>query len=252
MNKLLIPGIIGVTLGFTACGGKKGASGENAVIKTERDSASYAAGLSEGERMQAMLEQSHADTLLNKDLFLAGFNDFMKGKGNTRMNKEAADRVLRSFFGKIQQSASAQHDAELERFKKQHAAEKEASEKWMADNKSKPGVTTTLSGLQYKVDKKGSGPVAKLGDVVKVHYTGTLTDGTLVDSSRDKDAFEFELQPQGLIQGWIEALQLMNKGSRITLYVPYDLGYGEMGKAPKVPPYSVLIFDLELVDLKAQ
>jgi FKBP-type peptidyl-prolyl cis-trans isomerase len=249
MNKILVPAVIGLTFVFTACGGKKSAATGNVSIKTEKDSASYAAGLSEGERMQAMLQQSHADTLLNQELFLSGFNDYMRK--NPKFNKDIAERVLRTFFGKIQQSASAQHDVELEKFKKDHAAEKAAAEKWMEENKAKPGIQTTQSGLQYKVEKKGTGPNAKLGDVVKVHYTGKLIDGTLVDSSRDKDAFEFELQPQGLIQGWIEALQLMNKGSRLTLYIPYDLGYGDMGKAPKVPPYSVLVFDLELIDLKS-
>ncbi|HYG51244.1 MAG TPA: FKBP-type peptidyl-prolyl cis-trans isomerase N-terminal domain-containing protein, partial [Flavobacteriales bacterium] len=128
-SKILIPAVLGLTLVFAACGGKKGNKGENVEIKTAKDSASYAAGLSEGERMQTMLEQSHADTLLNQELFLAGFNDYMHK--NPKLNKDVAERVLRSFFGKIQQNASAKQEAELEQFKKEHAAEKEASEKWM-------------------------------------------------------------------------------------------------------------------------
>lgn len=190
--------------------------------------------------MLTMMQQSGADTIIDQDLFLKGFGDFMKK--NPGLSKELSQKVLMSFFGKLQ-------EAQMKKFQQENSGKREEGEKFLAENKNKPGVTTTLSGLQYEVVKKGSGPVIKIGDMVKVHYTGTLLDGSKVDSSRDLgEPYEFELQPSGLIQGWIEALQLMNKGAQYKLYIPFELGYGEMGKAPKVPPFSVLVFDLEIVD----
>lgn len=240
---LALPLITGVLL--ASCGGgKKKENNEKLNLKTAKDSASYAAGLSEGERMLAMMQQGGADTILTMETFLKGFNDYLNKKPG--MTKEQSQKVLMEFFGKIQ-------EAQVAKFKEEHKNELENGLKFLEENKTKPGVITTPSGLQYQVTKKGSGPIIKLGDVIKVHYTGTLQDGSKVDSSHDiGEPFEITLQPSGLIQGWIEALQLMNKGAQYKIWVPYELGYGEMGKAPKVPPYSVLIFDLEVVDHKPQ
>jgi len=239
MNKILMIAVLPVTVLMMSCGGKKKTETSTVNLKSSKDSASYAAGLNEGERMQTMMEQSGADTILDQELFLTGFNDYMRK--NPKLGKDVCQKVLMTFFGRLQQE-------QLNKFKNENGGKKEAHDKFLAENKAKPGVVTTPSGLQYQVVKKGKGPIVKIGDVVKVHYTGKLLDGSLVDSSREGDPYEFELQPTGLIQGWIEALQIMNKGSQYTLYIPYELGYGEMGKAPKVPPYAVLVFDLEVVD----
>lgn len=224
-----------------ACGGKKKKSAEQKVsLKTSKDSASYAAGLNEGERMYSMIQQTGADTIFDLKLFADGFADYIKQK--PALTKEQAQKALMNLFANLEKGRQ-----------NEFAGLKEEGEKFLADNAKKEGVTTTSTGLQYEVLKKGSGPVVKIGDVVKVHYTGTLLDGSKVDSSKDAgEPFEFELQPAGLIQGWIEALQLMNKGSVYKLYVPYELGYGDRGKAPKVPPFSVLVFELELVDHQAK
>ena len=235
--------ILPALLLIISCGGKKKAATTTVNLKSSRDSASYAAGLNEGERLFTMMQQSGADTILDQEIFLSGFSDYLHK--NPKLNKDVCQKVLMTFFGRLQQE-------QLNKFKSENGGKKEAHDKFLEENKAKKGVTTTISGLQYEVVKKGNGPIVKIGDVVKVHYTGKLLDGSLVDSSVGGDPYQFELQPTGLIQGWIEALQLMNKGAIYKLYIPYDLGYGEMGKAPKVPPFAVLVFDLEVVDHQAK
>ena len=111
----------------------------------------------------------------------------------------------------------------------------------------KEGVVTTESGLQYKVLKKGSGKSPAAKDKVKVHYTGTLTDGTQFDSSRDRgEPTSFGVNR--VIKGWTEALQLMKEGSQWELYIPADIAYGNVSR-PKIPGNSVLVFDVELIEV---
>lgn len=147
---------------------------------------------------------------------------------------------------------------ELEENDKKQKAEKEAQmkeaegkekpmyEKYLSDNKitAKP----TASGLIYVEVKKGSGPSPKETDVVKVHYTGKLMDGTTFDSSEGKEPVEFALNQ--VIKGWTEGLQLMKKGGKAKLILPSSLGYGPSGGGP-IPPYSPLVFDIELLDVKS-
>lgn len=123
-----------------------------------------------------------------------------------------------------------------------------AGEKFLTDNKGKDGVKTTDSGLQYKVEKEGDGAQPKADDTVKVHYTGKLIDGTVFDSSVERgEPVTFKVQE--VIPGWIEGLQLMKIGGKYTFYIPSKLGYGEFGAGPSIPPNSVLIFDVELLDI---
>ncbi|WP_257666319.1 FKBP-type peptidyl-prolyl cis-trans isomerase [Parapedobacter tibetensis] len=121
----------------------------------------------------------------------------------------------------------------------------QAGRKFLADNKLKPGVQTTTSGLQYKVVTKGGGIKPTLTDTVTAHYTGRLTDGTEFDSSYKRDEpITFDLLK--VIRGWTEGLQLMTEGSKYKFYVPYTLAYGIMDR-PRIPAGSVLIFDVELI-----
>ena len=122
------------------------------------------------------------------------------------------------------------------------------NEKFLAENKSKSGVTTTTSGLQYEVVKMGNGEKPTTESMVKVHYTGTLIDGTEFDSSvkRNQPA---EFPVSGVIAGWTEALQLMPVGSKFKLYIPQNLAYGENGAGEIIKPYSTLIFDVELLEI---
>jgi FKBP-type peptidyl-prolyl cis-trans isomerase FkpA len=125
--------------------------------------------------------------------------------------------------------------------------EKPALDKYINDNKIK--VQPTASGLYYIETKKGSGTSPKETDIVKVHYTGKLLDGTVFDSSVEKgQPIEFPLN--GVIPGWIEGLQLMKKGGKCTLVIPSAIAYGPRGTGP-IPPYSPLVFDIELIDIKA-
>ncbi len=127
------------------------------------------------------------------------------------------------------------------------AKEKAENLKYLEDNKAKKGVVTTENGLQYKVVKKGRGKLPKATDKVKVHYTGTLIDGTEFDSSyKRKEPAEFYLNQ--VIKGWTEGLQLMPVGSKYILYIPYNLGYGVQG-TKNIPPFATLIFEVELLKI---
>jgi FKBP-type peptidyl-prolyl cis-trans isomerase FklB len=124
-----------------------------------------------------------------------------------------------------------------------------AGEAFLAENAKKDGVKTTASGLQYKVVKSGSGKTPGLNDTVKVHYHGTLIDGTVFDSSVDRgEPVTFPVN--GVIPGWTEALQLMKVGDKWQLVIPAKLAYGENGAGGKIGPNSVLQFDVELLAIE--
>ncbi len=127
-------------------------------------------------------------------------------------------------------------------------AAKEAGETYLAENAKKDGVVTLPSGLQYIVLQEGSGKKPKATDSVKCHYEGFLTDGTLFDSSVQRgEPAVFGLQQ--VIAGWTEGLQLMQEGAKYRFFIPYMLGYGESGAGRSIPPYSALIFDVELIEV---
>lgn len=123
---------------------------------------------------------------------------------------------------------------------------KAAGQQFLAENKTKEGVITTASGLQYKVLQQGSGKQPTAQDRVTVHYAGTLIDGTPFDSSI-KRGQPATFGVNGVIRGWTEALQLMKEGDKWMLYIPYDLAYGERGSGAQIPPYSTLLFEVELI-----
>ena len=125
------------------------------------------------------------------------------------------------------------------------------SDAFMENNKLNEGVQVTESGLQYKVITMGDGPKPTAEDKVRVHYSGTLTDGTVFDSSYERgEPIEFNLR--GVIPGWTEGLQLMPVGSKFIFYIPYNLGYGSRGAGQDIPPFASLIFEVELLDIVTQ
>src|SRR6478735_5995613 len=142
----------------------------------------------------------------------------------------------------------AQKDMEA---KQKQAGEKNKTDgtKFLEDNKKKPGVKTTASGLQYKVEKEGTGAQPKATDMVTVNYRGTLIDGTEFDSSY-KRGQPATFPVNGVIKGWTEALQLMKQGAKYQLFIPANLAYGERAMGPDIGPNSTLIFDVELQDVK--
>jgi len=145
------------------------------------------------------------------------------------------------------QSAGSYVESVVSRLK--FGQNKEEGEKFLEENKLRDGVKVTESGLQYEVLTLGKGKKPTAESTVKVHYEGTLIDGTVFDSSYQRgEPIEFPLS--GVIQGWTEGLQLMPVGSKYKLYIPYQLGYGDRGAGQSIPPYSALIFTVELLDIK--
>jgi len=129
--------------------------------------------------------------------------------------------------------------------------EKKEGNAFLAANKKKPGIVTTASGLQYEVVTLGTGPKPTAEDTVVCHYRGTLINGQEFDNSYSRgEPISFPLN--GVIRGWTEGLQLMPKGSKYKFYIPSDLGYGDRGAGQDIPGGSALIFDVELIDIKAK
>jgi FKBP-type peptidyl-prolyl cis-trans isomerase FklB len=200
-------------------------------LKDLKDKASYSIGLNIG----FTLKRQNLD--LNSDAFMAGFKDATSGKKPLLTEQEVKDTMM-AFEKEMQQKQEA-------------AGQKSAAEgeKFLAENKTKEGVKTTASGLQYKVLKEGSGAQPKANDTVTVNYRGTLIDGTEFDSSY-KRGQPASFPVGGVIKGWTEALQLMKTGSKYQLFIPANLAYGERGAGRDIAPNSTLIFEVELLDVK--
>lgn len=202
------------------------------VFTNDVDSMSYALGINVGTDFAKNLKGIPGGKS-NIDLIIKGFNTAMKGD-SALMKSETATEYFKNYIAKAQTK-----DAEVK---------KAAGEKYLADNKAKEGVTTTASGLQYQVLVAKDGPKPSAIDTVKVHYTGTLIDGTKFDSSIDRgEPVSFPLNQ--VIPGWTEGVQLMSVGSKYKFVIPYNLGYGERGSGP-IPAFSTLIFEVELLDVK--
>ncbi|SFC22467.1 FKBP-type peptidyl-prolyl cis-trans isomerase FklB [Parapedobacter composti] len=205
------------------------ATNAHAQLKNQADSVAYAFGASIARDLkQAGLETINAAVLAQAvaDVF----------SGNDRLFDEGLEREL--IMGAIT-AAREKMDAKL----------RNEADEFMAGNQTRQGVNTTASGLQYEVIRAGEGEKPTVADTVTVHYKGQLRNGQVFDSSYDRgEPATFPLER--VIQGWIEGLQLMPAGSHYRLYVPYALGYGERGAGPDIPPYSPLIFDVELISVK--
>lgn len=177
---------------------------------------------------------------LNVDAFEKGFRDgYDKDEKKRALTEEQMRTVLESYQKKRQEEIVKETENKAK-------ANKEAGDKFLAENAKKQGVQTTPSGLQYKVISEGKGAKPKVTDTVTVHYEGKLIDGTVFDSSYERGG-PAEFKPDQVIKGWTEGLQLMPKGSKYEFYIPSELAYGEAG-APFIEPNSVLIFTIELLD----
>ena len=164
----------------------------------------------------------------------------LKG-GATLMTDAEQQTVRQAFIQKMTAAQQAQQKVAADKNKKD-------GEAFLAANKAKPGVKTTASGLQYEVMKEGTGKKPAATDQVKVHYVGTLIDGTKFDSSVDRgEPATFALN--GVIPGWTEALQLMPVGSKYKIVVPSSLGYGEKGTPGPIGPNATLVFEVELLEI---
>lgn len=212
---------------FTSCGSKT-----NVSLKSDVDSVSYAIGVSTGLGYKENLK-TLPGAEANVDALIAGFVQAIKGD-SIKMNMEEAREYMQKYF--VEASA------------KEANKTKEEGEKFLADNKTKSGVITTESGLQYQVITEGTGAKPTAEDHVKVHYTGTLLDGTKFDSSIDRgEPAEFPVSQ--VIKGWTEGLQLMPVGSKYIFWIPSDLAYGDRGAGQMIKPNSTLKFEVELLEI---
>lgn len=209
----------------------------NAKLKTNADSLSYAFGMFNFKQLQA-------DSIVVNPLLVAkAMMDSEKGKSS--MSDEIANGVIMSYLTR-RQAEMAERQAEQDKILyKDYIAE---NEEFLAKNKEKSGVIVTPSGLQYEVIKMGTGNKPTINSTVKVHYIGTMIDGTEFDSSVKRgEPAQFPLA--GVISGWTEALQLMPVGSKFKIYLPQDLGYGANAPGDPIKPFSTLIFEVELLDI---
>jgi FKBP-type peptidyl-prolyl cis-trans isomerase len=211
---------------------------DRVALKTEMDSVSYAIGADIGQNFK----RSKLDSV-NVAAISMGLRDGLDSA--TMMDEETLQRVVQGYMMKLQEKRMAEERAQGEE-------NRTAGEKFMAENGKKTGVVTLPSGLQYEVVTMGTGPKPTAADQVKVHYTGTLIDGTEFDSSVRRG--EPAVFPVGqVIPGWVEGLQLMPVGSKWKLTIPSDLAYGPSGgPGGSIPPNSTLLFDVELLEIVKQ
>lgn len=192
------------------------------------DKYSYGLGLGMAQNLRSM---GAGDVCL--DDFVQALRDVFEGQPTAITFGEARD-IVNKHFAEIQRKAVA--------------AATEQGETFLRMNKERPGVVTTKSGLQYQVLKRGNGRQPKATDRVRCHYEGRLIDGTLFDSSIERgEPAVFGVNQ--VIQGWVEALQLMREGDKWKLFIPHQLAYGEQGAGDAIPPCSALVFEVELLQV---
>jgi FKBP-type peptidyl-prolyl cis-trans isomerase FklB len=199
-----------------------------APLKTLRDSLSYSIGM-----MVANFSKQQGISDINTVQVSNAINAEMKGS-TPLLNQEQCQQLMMDYVAKIKAGKA-------EEAKKEGAA-------FLEENKKKPGVVSTASGLQYMILKEGEGPKPLATDKVKCNYEGKLIDGTVFDSS-DKQGHPIEFSVGGVIRGWTEALQLMPVGSKWRLFIPSDLAYGDQQMGPDIKPGSTLIFEVELLEI---
>lgn len=220
-----------LTVGAAGCQ-NSGTKGEP-KLTNKNDSVSYALGVLIGENNKQQMKSAPGGDQFNKDILVAAFQKAFKGD-SVQIKAEKANGIIQAFFAEV---SAAEGSKTLQ-----------AGEEFLAANKTKSGVVTLPSGLQYEIIKVGTGAKPTTEDQVKCHYHGTTIDGKVFDSSVDRG--EPAVFPVGgVIPGWTEALQLMPVGSKWKLYIPGALAYGERSPSADIKPNSVLIFEVELLEI---
>jgi FKBP-type peptidyl-prolyl cis-trans isomerase FklB len=208
---------------------------DQAEPKSQKDKASYSIGFDIGSNMKRQAID------LNADLMCQGMKDGFSG-AKPLLDEKEMSQTLRTFQTEMRAKLQQRNKEAAEKNKKE-------GEAFLAENKKKPGIITTPSGLQYKVLKEGSGASPKATETVVVHYRGTLIDETEFDSSyRRQTPATFEVG--SVIKGWTEALQMMKPGAKWLLYIPANLAYGDRGAGSTIGPNAVLIFEIDLLSVK--
>ena len=198
------------------------------TLSNANDSLSYALGQDLGSYIKRM------DLPLNKAKLLQAIGDVLEGK-DLLFKDEDREEIIRNGLQKIQEE--------------KNAGLKKSAEDFLSKNKSRAGVKVTPEGVQYEVLKEGTGLNPSLTDTVKVHYIGKVHTGETFDNSYERGE-PLDLELDNVIEGWKIGIPLMKKGAKYRFFIPYNLGYGERGSGP-IPPYSTLIFDVELLDIKS-
>jgi FKBP-type peptidyl-prolyl cis-trans isomerase len=216
--------------------GRAAECGEEGMLETEQGRISYAIGRDIGTNLQKQ------GITLDPEAVAAGMRDAFAG--TSAMTDQQMQETIMAFQMKMREQAK-------QRSEQQSGTNKEEAAAFMAKNKERPEVITLASGLQYEVITAGEGERPTRSDTVRVHYRGTLLDGTEFDSSYARgEPIEFPVT--GVIKGWTEALQLMNVGAKWKLYIPPELGYGERGAGQDIGPNAALIFEVELLGVKGK
>jgi FKBP-type peptidyl-prolyl cis-trans isomerase FklB len=201
---------------------------EKQTLSTEKEMVSYSLGVN----IASNLKQQGFDDI-NLETFTNAIQDVFNNR-SLQIDLTKGGQILNDYFQKIQDKKFSQNIEEGKQF--------------LEANGKKEGVKTLPSGLQYKILKEGNGPKPKATDQVTTHYHGTLINGTVFDSSVQRGQ-PATFPVNGVIQGWVEALQLMPTGSKWQLYVPSDLAYGARGASEDIGPHTTLIFDVELISI---
>jgi FKBP-type peptidyl-prolyl cis-trans isomerase FklB len=201
----------------------------NSILKNGNDSLSYAVGMSVGNTLKGQGVDK-----INSAVFMQAMNDALAGK-TLLFDDNTAQMTL-------QEKLQAYQDKKVN-------VEKEKGRAFLAKNKKEPGVTELPNGIQYVIIKQGTGIKPKLEDTIKVHYRGTTIDGAIFDESYARgEPIEFPLD--NLIEGWKQTLVLMPVGSKWKIFLPSDYAYGDYGQGSKIPGGAMLMFELELLDVK--
>jgi len=201
------------------------------ILRSETDSLSYALGVN----ISSSFKNADLEDINYKAMARAIQDVYGQDSGKIMMNDEEAIKYIQDFFTRREMRLAQEN--------------LDASNKFLDENKTKEGVIVDSTGLQYKIITEGTGPMPTAEDVVKVHYKGTLIDGTQFDSSYDRgEPAQFKLNQ--VIPGWTIGLQKMKVGSKFILYIPSDLGYGErVRQGSPIGPNQALIFEVELLDI---
>jgi len=222
-------------LSFSACNDDQTAQKNAKTLTTFKDKAGYSVGVQIGKQLSPTADA------LDRDALVLGITDALDAK-ELLLSEEEIKKTMQELSQKMQAEKMKAMQASLETNKK-------IGTEFLAANKSKEGVITLASGLQYKVIKEGTGKTPTLTDTVETNYEGTLINGTVFDSSY-KRGQSVSFPVNQVIKGWTEALQLMKEGAQWELYIPAELAYGEQGAGAAIEPNSTLIFKIELITVK--
>jgi FKBP-type peptidyl-prolyl cis-trans isomerase FklB len=218
------------------------------TLKTQKDKTSYAVGMNVGKGLAGQLHQQSVE--VDQAILLRGLKDAFTG-GKMLLTDDEAKAVLMQLQTEVRARQQEKMKVDQEKMKAAAEENKKAGAEFLEANKSKEGVVSLPSGLQYKILTEGAGPKPAATDTVLCNYRGTLVNGTEFDSSY-KRGQPLPIQINGVIKGWTEALQLMPVGSKWQLFISSDLGYGDGGRPPVIGPGETLIFEVELLSIQGK